>query len=189
MTSFERFLQTYEPEGDCETVDAVSMSTYESRLPDELLEMWRTLGWCAFAGGLLWFTNPADYETVMMEWFTNRKPLPLVFGRTAFGDLFLWHEQHVDYLYVHLGHLATMTPRIDLFINHSLTNDDYLEEIVGRSFFEKVKRRLGAISQDEMYTFEPALALGGSGAADTVAIVKINEQLSILAQLTGGIRL
>jgi hypothetical protein len=46
-----------------------------------------------------------------------------------------------------------------------------------------VLKRLGRLRFDQCYAFEPVLALGGTGEAETTKIVKIREYLGILSQI------
>ena len=76
---------------------------------------------------------------------------------------------------------------IELYINDSLTDDRYLDEVLGRPFFQTAYEKLGPLTHHTMYGFEPALSLGGSGDIETVVKVRIYEHLTILAQITGGV--
>jgi hypothetical protein len=52
---------------------------------------------------------------------------------------------------------------------------------------EKAAEKLGALSSAEMFTFEPALALGGAPELEYVKKVSMFPQLSFLAQLHGKV--
>ncbi|WP_369586526.1 GAD-like domain-containing protein [Kingella oralis] len=47
---------------------ATLINKYRGKLPDRLLEYWQEYGFCHFADGLFWLTNPEDYEDILAEW-------------------------------------------------------------------------------------------------------------------------
>ncbi len=42
---------------------------YRSKLPEQLLEYWKILGFSGFADGLFWLTNPAEYQDILDRFF------------------------------------------------------------------------------------------------------------------------
>jgi hypothetical protein len=108
-----------------------------------------------------------------------------VFARTAFGDLFLWRNNQVEFLSTQYARFAELTDDISLVFEHSLCDDRYLNNGLDRKLTVKATKKLGPLSPDECYGFEPVLALGGSGKIDTVQKVKLVEYLSMLSQVAG----
>lgn len=64
-----------------------------------------------------------------------------------------------------------------------LCDKEIAEKILRVSLYQEAVARLGPPARDECYAFEPALALGGPGTADTLRRVAVREHLGILAQL------
>lgn len=185
MANFDEFIKAHGAGDQCQTDTQEAAAAYSGKLPQVLINFWSEYGWCAYLDGLIWFTNPADYEPVVRELFPDSAQETFVFGRTAFGDLLLWRPDGVNYLFVHYRRLMQMADRIDLYVNVALTDNNYLDEVINRPYCQLAREKLGPLSRDEMYGFEPALALGGGGELDSVAKVRIYEHLSILAQVTG----
>src|SRR5437588_4740969 len=77
------------------------INEYRGRLPEPLLEEWNISGFAGFGNGFIWLTNPNEMQYVASEW--DLDPSSLVFGRTAFGDLFTWDGQNVRALFVQDG--------------------------------------------------------------------------------------
>jgi len=140
------------------------------------------VGWCAFGGGLLWLVDPEQLADPLEEWLGHREAL--AFMRTAFGDMFLWHEARVQYLDILYGRLfPPLTGRVDIFFEVTLCDDSYWNNALYRPTYRKALQRLGLPACDELYAYVPALALGGSTDAAALQKVKLREHLSFLAQV------
>ena len=116
-----------------------------------------------------------------------------VIARSAFGDMYLWGENSGRTLDI-LPTYSMLFPTppdddglsdldIQVLIS-SMTKDklDFTDEN-DKKLFKKVLKKLGRLSPDEMYGFEPALALGGTAKLENLAKVKAVEHLIILSQL------
>jgi hypothetical protein len=182
MSSFEDFTSTYGPPENCEKPSAEAMRKYEGKLPPELLDHWREVGWCSWGNGLLWVVNPDQFKDVMADWLDFDPESAPVFLRTAFGHLYLWHEGYVYSLDVQHGSGSKVTPKVERMFT-LLCDPELQEKILRRGLFEQARQLLGPPGRDECYAFEPALALGGSGAVETIRRVKMREHLAILAQI------
>jgi hypothetical protein len=182
MSQFEDFESIYGPPENCEKPADEVISQYEGVLPKELLDHWREVGWCSYGKGLLWFVNPQQFEGIVEEWVDLGPGQPLVFLRTAFAHLYLWHEGYVCSLDVQNRGLSQVTKNITRIFT-LLCDPQVQEKILRLSLYEEARARLGPPDRDECYGFEPALALGGPGTVDTIKRVKIREHLGILAQL------
>jgi hypothetical protein len=62
-------------------------------------------------------------------------------------------------------------------------DDEFVDLVLDRALHREAINKFGLLAPDEMFTFEPALALGGAAELKYVAKVKMLPQLSILAQL------
>lgn len=182
MSNFEDFSHTYGAPENCEKPTEDAIRKYEGKLPPELLDLWREVGWCSYGNGLLWVINPDQFTDVMDEWIDFDPADAPVFLRTAFGHLYLWHDGYVYSLDVHSGSGSRVTPKVERMFT-LLCDPELQEKILRRSLFEEARQLLGPPDRDECYAFEPALALGGPGTVDTVRRVKVREHLSILAQI------
>lgn len=166
--------------------DEALLSKYKGRLPDSLFEEWRISGFSGFAESFIWLIDPADVEYAVAQWHVP--PTSLAFGRTAFGDLFLWDGEAVSCLFVHEGTLEWLTSDFDMFFEFSLCDQPFLDEVLRFPMFRQALEKLGPVAADEMYTFVPALVLGGENSVDHLQKVKLREQLLFLAQAHGGVK-
>lgn len=182
MRRFEDFENEYGPSKQYEMPSEAAIRGYTDGLPSDLLDHWRSVGWCSYGNGLLWLVDPRQFEGIVEDWTDLGPSPPLVFLRSAFAHLYLWHGGAVYSLDTQRGDLRKVTPRVELMFT-LLCDPEIKERILRASLYEKARPLLGPPAMDECYGFEPALALGGPGTLETIRRVKIREHLGILAQL------
>ena len=186
MTTLEMFRKMHGPGRSCQPSSQVVLKRYQSKLPAELIEEWRNNGWCCYAEGQLWLVNPETYVDVVREWLPDwcghDVEEPIVFARGAFGDVLVSHDGSVGHLNVHYGRYIDIGAEVDVFLGY-LLDKGYISSALDGSLALKAIKKFGALSSDEMFTFEPALALGGEFKLEYVKKLKLFPQLSFLAQL------
>ena len=182
MDPFPKFRKKHGPPEDCRAVPSERLSAYESRLPSALLELWKTDGWCSYAKGLIWMTDPEELKDILELWLDKAENRS-IFGRTAFGDLFVWDGRETQYLDVQHGTLTSFGGMVTVFFEVSLCSDRFLDATLWRKLYRKALPRLGRPAFDECYALEPALALGGSIEEKNLAKVKLREHVAILAEV------
>jgi hypothetical protein len=198
---FEYFISKFgEPTHRVEASPS-AVEKWRGQLPDQLLAYWKDEGWCGYADGLFWTVNPSDYEDLVDEWLAD-SPLEQidafhVIARSAFGHLFLFGESTgMGVSICPLIHCITALQR-DLLRKDvaeldrqartffSLKKPSYcdLQDESGEPLFKRAFETLGALAQDEMYGFEPAIILGEKMKLENLHIVKLDQHLTILRQL------
>ena len=184
MSPFEHFAEFNGPAIGCAKASDTALNTYTGRLPEALIEHWLESGWCGYARGLIWIVNPLDYETVAGRWLdASVVHSPVIFGRTAFADLFVWSDQGVSVLNVHYKRLTVMADDIEGFFEYGLCRRKYLKHGLLGDLFTTALPVLGPPNSDECYAFVPALALGGPGTVESLRKVKALQHLDLLLQL------
>jgi hypothetical protein len=184
MPAIPRFIEHYGSGISYAKPAAEDVERWRGRLHDKILEEWTTCGWCSYGDGFVWLVNPAEFEQAMAEW--NKKAI--VFARTSFGHLLLTVESgETAHLDVHRGDAVNYAYNAYRFLQYALTdNAKFIDVVLDRALHREALQKFGPIASDEMYTFEPALALGGAAELKYVQKVKMSPQLSILAGLNGG---
>mgnify|MGYP001037012789 CR=1 FL=1 len=182
-----------------------SLSFFKSKLPDRLIEYWQSYGLCGWGNGIFWLVDPADYNDILQSWihgteFEERERKGFdkyyVIGRSAFGRLFVWGESSglslkINPLYGILlpsDNTDNLNTRgadriIDLFFASMSKTNMEEKDLDDLPLFERALDKLGALEADEMYTFVPALALGGANKLENLQKVKIIEQHNFLSEL------
>jgi hypothetical protein len=152
------------------------------RLPAELIAWLAGDGLCAYADQLLWTVDDRDLEAARQAWLPGA-PHAAVFARTAFGSLYLWDGAEVRVVLPHSAQVGPVAHSPRRFLEHTLTEPGFVESSLRPAAVQGAQARAGHLAWNEMYGFQPALALGGSGAPDTVRRLPLVAHLVALAQL------
>ncbi|WDY56098.1 GAD-like domain-containing protein [Pseudomonas sp. PSKL.D1] len=189
------FLETVGGVCHRQEVPPTSVERYQGLLPDLLLDYWKEHGWCGYGDGIFWLVNPQEYEGVLASWLISSSFNPddtyHVIARNAFGDLYLWGEKTGPSLRIYCNvsrYMHNPINRLPQAMNRALQafllslNREYLDF---DDLFDLARRKLGVVSQDEIYGFTPALQLGGSATLKCIEKVKAFEHMIFLSQLDG----
>lgn len=175
------------------------IQNYESIFPLNVLRYWRQEGFCQFRHGLLFSVNPGDWQPTVDEWVAGtpyeRFGRFYALTRSAFGKVFLFNEEigataKIDSL---LGNVYSYKTDIvtnrakEISAGMAFTRDpeelDCRDEH-GNYLFERALAKLGPVGWDEMYAFEPALALGGTPRLENLVKVDWRVHMTLLRQMT-----
>ena len=201
----EHFRFFYEDNGfgpaeHVEPAEQSLLDAYAGILPKQMLEYWKTYGFASFGKGLFWTTNPSKYATLIPLWLDGTGLLErdkyAVVGRSGFGQLFLWGAKSGQCVKI-LCARGMIFPRdqsdriaagkgdalAQSFFSTREKRDMDQKDDDGKPLFDRALRQLGQLAPDEMYGFEPALALGGRANLVGLRKLKIVPHLTILAQL------
>ena len=173
LNDFRRALGKGEQYRAYQEVDAQRLG---GQIPGVMLKLLQQEGWCSYLGQALWLCDPDDWK-VVAGLYTDVVPAARVIARTAFGELFLWDGEIFWYLMAHDAVVMWTMDDPEWFFSQVITSSEYRPGPI-----EAAQARCGRLDWDEMYTFVPALALGGSGDPSTIEKVKAREGLAILAQ-------
>lgn len=197
--NFEIFIEDFPPLSEHITPDQCALPEHQYKLPESLLAFWTELGWRGYDRGRLWVTDPRELRPILEMWAKNlgyeTRDLHVI-ARTAFGELFIWNQNH--------GRVATVMPLTQSVFtyppdrlastdeaNEALTslfaalvpeNVDYTDEN-DQPLFSCAVEKLGVLLHDEMYAFEPALALGGAALIDNLVKVRMIPHMALLAEI------
>jgi len=188
------------PAEKTQEVSAHILTHYKGKLPDLLLKYWELYGWSRYGKGLFWLVDPSAYEPVLKVWLRGTPFLAqdsyYVIARSAFGRLFLWGTRSGQSLKIDSawGQIfpkdstpAMREGRVDRLVEsflmvqkkESLDFEDFQQKLL----FERALANLGPLSAEEMYGFEPALALGGRAELKNLRRVDAITHLTLLAEL------
>lgn len=160
-------------------------------IPEFLLELWEADGWAGYRDGLLWTVDPQEYEPIVAAWKFPEAPLAAV-ARTALGKLYLLgtfktqsggSAQGVLGLNPHTSTYSFVGQRAEKFFTKTIAQEDYASDALQEPETRRAAKALGPVAWNEMYGYEPALALGGSGKPDTVRRYNIFNHQLLLSQL------
>lgn len=197
---FQQFIETFGEASTRETVPDSTIEKYRSKLPDALLRYWQEEGWGSYAQGLFWIVDPDNHKDSLDRWLAGTELADIdnyhVIARDAFGSLYAWGERyHRGFTVSSLAggivalknQLQKPNPNPDrslgIFFGVSTPDQFDFDDRDGKPLFQRALKKLGAVSQSEMYAFVPALRIGGKADLEHLAKVDMDVHLAILNQL------
>lgn len=178
------------------------ISEYSGKVPDFLLEVWKTHGLGDWGQGLYNLCSPNDFSGLLAQIFHADDNLSHqdchVFGYSAFGrNLSVWSERYgvvnIDLLNARVSCQALTNPtrKIDANIAMSTALSMYADALKamnvfdddGKPLFARAVKKLGNLDVGQAFGFFPALAMGGAPRLENLRIVPALEHFIFLAQL------
>lgn len=198
---FEYFLEKFGQPQQAIAVTEDILKKYKGKLPDQLLEYWKEVGFCCFKEGLVWITNPEDYAEDIYHWLESTDILDEdvwhVIARSAFGELYLWGEKNWQKYDLNISngqvfqnsagfndkkHTSNEIVR-NFFAFSDIDEFDKKDENL-KPLFERAIKKYGPLASNEVLGFEPALILGGSASLKNLKKLDIHVHMSILKEFT-----
>lgn len=144
-----------------------------------LLERFGEVG---FGRGLLWPCLAHRYDAVIAGWGLDPAQVR-VFTRTSLGLLFCTDRGFIRALQPHTAEYLPVGRDVGRLFTDTLPSGRLDAPVLLRPTHERLVRKLGELGRNEMYTWVPALALGGREKVESAARVNLFAQHAILAQL------
>lgn len=190
------------PSSVSEVPEAVLLK-YSQLLPECLLSLWKEYGWASFQKGLFWLTNPDDYAFRVNDWLRDIPELAVgdfyVFARTAFGDLYAFQPEMGRVISIICAHGFVVTKKgsanagkgrekaMQSFFATAYPADfDFMDEDE-QPLFERAFKVCGSLEANELYGFEPLLALGGNADLSNIKKLRLDVHLDIMKQFTAPV--
>ena len=151
-------------------------------LPAILRELFRRDGLCSYKKQQIWTCDPDEWTEAGRLWLPDHDN-PQVFGRTSFGDLFLWSNGRCWLVSVHASVVTPMIQKAEFFLAITLTDKRLWREAGLAGNTRRAKKAAGLLAPDEIYLWVPALALGGSKSDSEIVKSKALEGLQMLRGL------
>jgi len=199
---FDGFLEDFGEATNQEPIPGSVIEAYRHKLPEQLFVYWRALGACGFGDGLMWMTNPDEYQDLLDSWlegtpFQSRTDLSVI-ARTAFGSLYVWAARRGPAFKIHPSSaLVSHFPRNDAQELSLEDEDKKMRYFWGfksvknvddtdasdKPLFARALKKLGPLKSDEMYGYKQRIALGGKENLANLAIVKLHVYHDIAQQM------
>jgi hypothetical protein len=152
------------------------------RLPDVMKTILRNDGWCSYKDQVIWLCDPDDWSAAARSWMPQSESAQ-VLGRTAFGDLFIHDGEMFWFAMVHEALLMMAVADADWFFSRTISAHDFAPQTYLPERVKAARAAAGALEWNELYTYVPALVLGGSVETSRIERVQALEALVMLAQL------
>lgn len=171
---FEKFVTQFPPSKELTKPTKEMLDWYEDKLPKELLEFWKQYGFGNYGNGLLKVIEPSEYMDVFYPWLgieEDFSKLPILM--TGFGDIYYYRklsqdDEDISILDIHHRNIDVCTYSLDDFFNGYIVDKEIYDEDLKVELFNESVKRKGALKEDEIFFFVPALVMGGSENAEFV---------------------
>jgi len=197
---YEDFITEFGKPTSNKPVNSKIIEKYRSKLPDKLLEYWEEYGFVGFKNGLFWLVNPEKYENTLESWIGGteivNKDDYYVIARSGFGNLYLWGKK-TGFMYeiqCNTGWIlekdgyekeiskgkSDLALQVFLVTSHpeNIDLDDFESD---KPMFNNLVEKFGALKENEVFGFEPALFLGGEQTFENLNKLDLQTHLAILA--------
>lgn len=175
--SFEKF-----GEISAENIALFKEKAETALLVDLLLDFWSEYGQGRFSDGLLYVCDPIEKKSLMEFFLPDQALYPLVIS--SFGEFYFTNLKHLYTIQPIYGSYRKIRSNFELLFENRLQDDEYLNDVLDLSFHRKAVEKLGRLEPDQIFGFEPAIALGGND--EDISMVKkfqMNAHLAFLSQL------
>lgn len=176
----ENFNKYYQPGSDCTPASQAVIDLYANKVPDLLLDLWKTTGLGKYNNGLIELVNPQDFESSLWTWLGREVPNYVPIAITGFGELFYYRkltetDEDVCLIDIQYRKIETLTWSLESFFESFLTDEDDRGEWLREELFKEAITQHGELAKHEVFTFVPVLAFGGSD--DVASLQKGNAQV------------
>ena len=170
-------------------VSEAIIKAYKDKVPQVLIDLWKSDGFGKYNDGLIALINPKDFEPSLWTWLGREIENYVPFAISGFGELFYYRklsetEEDVCMLDIQYRKIELIVYSLESFFKDFLTTAEDREGWLRESLFKKAIAEQGGLAKHEVFTFAPVLAIGG--AMETKYLKKGNAQVyqEIVFQMT-----
>ena len=162
---------------------------YQSKVPNLLLDLWKRTGIGKYNDGLIELIDPTDFEPSLWTWLGEEVEEYTPIAISGFGELFYYRklteeDEDVCMLDIQNRLCEVLTYDFETFFENFLVNEDERKEWLREELFEQAISKYGSLSKNEVFTFAPALALGGHESVENLQKGNAQAYLDIMFQIT-----
>lgn len=174
---FNDYFKTYKSTA---AVSENTINAYQAKVPEYLIDLWKSKGFGQYNNGLIALVNPEDFEPSLWTWLGREVENYVPFAISGFGELFYYRkltETNEDVCMINIQYrkIETIVWSLESFFNDFLTNEEDREEWLRETLFKKAITAQGDLEKNEVFTFTPVLVMGG--AMETKYLKKGNAQV------------
>lgn len=181
-TPFPLFQAAFPPAETRVAFDAAQHETWADKVPPALAAEWRSTGFGAYGGGLLWtpvpdkpILNPDDWDVLDG---TGVEVL-----RTAFASVCLWQGGQFLWLNVHTGKVTPFYPSAEILFDAVVPEQHFRKQVLLESLYQQARVRHGALGPDECFGFAPLPGFGGATSEEYLIKTTMRGYVAMLAQM------
>lgn len=169
-----------------EKVSENILNKYTGKIPDQLIEVWKILGFGSVLKGYLKLINPDKFEGILQEVYTRNKDVIPLFA-TSMGDILVWERgRYLNLLNFRKGKVKVISAGFDFFLE-DLDDETFFEKELEWDPYLKALDKYGGPEFDECFGYVPLLGLGGAEKVENLHKEKLVEHIYLISQLMGPI--
>lgn len=162
----ENFKQLYKISDNFTPVPTETLEAYENKVPSLMIDLWKSDGFGKYNNGVIEMIHPTDFEPSLWSWLGKEVDNYVPFAITGFGELFYYRkltEEHEDVclLDIQYRNIEMAAWELESFFEDILTDEEIRTTWLREDLFHKAISEKGKLSQYEVFTFAPVLAMGG----------------------------
>lgn len=180
-----------------ENVSSAIIDKFTGVLPDELLGIWKIMGFGIYEDGFLQLVNPDEFEFAF-DYIDKLLEPSIIFGFTAMGDLLVWEGNKGWTISADEGNrvkiinirkcksraLNSFKGTFDAFFDeYFIAHKDYFDS---KDYLE-AREKLAKLEYGQCYGYVPALVLGGKASSKNLQVVDTKSYIDIIGQAVGKI--
>lgn len=173
------------------------INKFRGILPEELINIWKSMGFGIYEDGFLQLVNPDEFEFAF-DYIDKLLEPSIFFGSTAMGDLIVWEGNKGWTISEDEGNrvkiinirkcksraLNTFRGTFDAFFDeYFISHKDYFDS---KAYLE-IKGTLPKLEYGQCYGYVPALPLGGKASNSNLKVVDAKSYIEVIGQAIGKI--
>ena len=163
----EKFKNHYQLSGERVFPSEEIIKEYQNKVPDLLIEIWRTTGLGKYNEGIIELVNPKDYEPCLWTWLGKEVENYVPIAISGFGELFYYRkltetDEDVCMIDIQYRKIETLAWDMEYFFEDFLIDEDNRNEWLREELFKEAISVKGSLLHNEVFTITPVLALGGA---------------------------
>lgn len=177
-----------------QTVDDAFIAKYANVVSENIITLWKEVGFGMFCEGLFRVVEPNEYQAIIddcypMTGFGSATP----FMTTVFGDIFAYVKDcrigdYVVFVNVRYGTFRILSDKVDILFNIIISNQGCLKSWFSLDEYPMIKSVKGIPALDECYGYVPILSLGGKETIDNINILKTIPYIEMVLQSIGDLK-
>jgi len=156
---------------------------YRSKIPVELIEVWKEYGLGSLSNGYLKIINPDQYIE-LLQYTYSRANLAIPLFTTAMGDILIWEDGYLMALNFRKYEVNVIGKNFKYFFG-DINDEYYLNKVLDWYPYLEALEKYGEPAYEECFGYVPLLGLGGSEEVENLKKVKFIEHIYIINHFMG----
>lgn len=170
---------------------------FKGKFPQEIMWIWRNMGFGVFEDGYLQIVDPEEYAFVF-DYVDKILEPTIIWGITALGDLLLWEGNDNWTIAPDEGDRAALVNirqlkkniiggEVDVYLDILVNDEDDLVDTYKAKPYLEMKEQLPKLQYGQCYGYVPALSLGGKAINKNLQVLDAKSYIEVIGQSVGKI--